>query len=134
MKNGYTKYKQTSIATASPEKILLMLYEGAIKFTKKAIVAAEKRDIGERATNICKVYDIILELNNTLDHKVGGDLAKQLEQLYNFITDQLSKANLEGDPQPLKSVLRILETLYSGWVQAVDQIKQQRDNSLKKAE
>lgn len=129
---GYLKYKKTSIETASKEKILLMLYEGAIKFTKKAIIAAEQKQIAERATNICRVYDIILELNNTLDHKIGGDLARQLEQLYMFITDQLSKANLEGNPEPLRSVLKILETLYDGWVQAVEQLKKQE--TIKKAE
>lgn len=124
-KNPYQRYKQTSIETAGKEKILLMLYEGAIKFTKLAILAAEKKQIADRATNICKVYDIILELNNTLDHKVGGDLAAQLEQLYTFLTDQLSKANLTGEAEPLRAVLRILETLYDGWKQAVDQLKKQ---------
>jgi flagellar protein FliS len=131
-KNPYNRYKQTAVETASKEKILLMLYEGAIKFTKQAIVAAEKKKIADRATYICKVYDIVLELNNTLDHKVGGELASQLEQLYMFLTDQLSKANLTGDPEPLRAVQRILETLYEGWKQAVDQLKKQEQ--MKKAE
>jgi len=130
-KAGYQKYKETSIQSASKEKILLMLYEGAIKFTKRAIIAADNKNIAERATNICKVYDIILELNNTLDHKIGGSLAQELERLYMFITDQLSKANLEGSSEPLKPVLKILETLYDGWVQAVEQLKKQE---AKKAE
>lgn len=130
-KTGYQKYKQTSIQSASKEKILLMLYEGAIKFTKKAIVAADSKNIAERATNICRVYDIILELNNTLDHKIGGKLAQDLEQLYMFLTDQLSKANLEGNSAPLKTVLKILETLYDGWSQAIEQLKRQEQ---KKAE
>lgn len=129
---GYQKYKKTSIETASKEKILLMLYEGAIKFTKKAIIAVDQKNIAERATNVCRVYDIILELNNTLDHKVGGELARNLEQLYMFLTDQLSKANMEGTSEPLKVVLRILETLYDGWAQAVEQLKKQEN--LKKAE
>lgn len=131
-KNPYQRYKHTAIETASKEKLLLMLYEGAIKFTKIAIVAAEKKQVAERATNICKVYDIVLELNNTLDHKIGGQLAAQLEQLYMFLTDQLSKANLTGDPEPLRAVLKILETLYDGWKQAVDQLKKQ--DQLKKVE
>lgn len=131
-KNPYQKYKHTAIETASKEKLLLMLYEGAIKFTKIAIAAAEKKQVAERATHICKVYDIILELNNTLDHKVGGQLAAQLEQLYMFLTDQLSKANMSGDPEPLRAVLKILETLYDGWKQAVDQLKKQ--DQLKKVE
>ncbi len=125
VKKPYQKYKETSIQSASREKILLMLYEGAIKFTKRAIIAADNKNIPERASYICKVYDIILELNNTLDHKVGGKLAQDLEQLYMFLTDQLSKANIDGAPEPLRCVQRVLETLYDGWKQAVEKLKKE---------
>ncbi len=121
MKNAYTqKYKATSIQSASREKLLLMMYEGAIKFVKLAIAAVEKKDIASRGENIGRAFDIVLELNNTLDHKVGdGELAKQLEQLYMFITDQFTKANINNDAKPLQEALKILETLYQGWKQAV---------------
>jgi flagellar protein FliS len=129
MKNAYQKYKQTSIQSASREKLLLMLYEGAIKFVKLAIVAAEQKNIAERGMNLGRAYDIILELNNTLDHKVGGEIARNLEQLYMFMTEQLTKANITGDPQYLRNCLRILETLHEGWVKAVEQLK--KENSEK---
>jgi flagellar protein FliS len=129
MKNAYQKYKATSIQSASREKLLLLMYEGAIKFTKLAITAAEQKKIADRGVNIGRAYDIILELNNTLDHRVGGEISKQLEQLYMFITDQYTKANLTGDTQFLKSALGILETLYDGWVKAVEQLK--KDNTEK---
>jgi flagellar protein FliS len=123
MKNAYQKYKTTSIQSASREKLLLMLYEGAIKFTKLAIQAAEEKRIADRGINIGRAYDIVMELNNTLDHKVGGDISKNLEQLYMFMTDQYTKANISGDPAPLRDVLKILETLYDGWGKAIEQIK-----------
>lgn len=129
MKNAYQKYKQTSIQSASREKLLLMLYEGAIKFVKLAIVAAEQKNIADRGMNLGRAYDIILELNNTLDHKVGGEIARNLEQLYMFMTEQLTKANITGDPQYLRNCLRILETLHEGWVKAVEQLK--KENSEK---
>jgi flagellar protein FliS len=129
MKNAYQKYKTTSIQSASREKLLLMMYEGAIKYTKLGIIAAEQKQIAERGTNIGRVYDIVLELNNTLDHKVGGEISKNLEQLYMFITEQLTKANITGDPQYLKVCLKILETLYEGWAKAIEQIK--KDQSEK---
>ena len=113
MSNGYQKYKNTSIQSASREKLLLMMYEGAIKFTKLALTASEQKKIAERGTNIGRAYDIILELNNTLDHKVGGDISKNLESLYMYLTDQLTAGNLSGDPQNLKNVLKVLETLHS---------------------
>lgn len=124
MKNAYQQYKKTSIQSASREKLLLMMYEGAIKFTKKAIIACEKNDIAGRGENIGRVYDIILELMNTLDHKVGGDISQHLEQLYMFMTDQLTKANAKGDVAPLREVLKLLEVLYDGWVQAINKLKE----------
>lgn len=123
MKNGYQKYKNTSIQSAGREKLLLMMYEGAIKFTKLAIQAAEEKKIADRGMNIGRAYDIVMELNNSLDHKVGGDISKNLEQLYMFMTDQFTKANLSGDPAPLRNVLKLLETLYEGWQKAVEQLK-----------
>lgn len=134
MKNAYQKYKATSIQSASREKLLLMMYEGAIKFVKLAIAAIEKKDIAARGENIGRAFDIVLELNNTLDHKVGdGELAKQLEQLYMFITDQFTKANINNDAKPLQEALKILETLYEGWKQAIEQIKKSEEKTILKA-
>jgi len=130
MKNAYQKYKTTSIQSASREKLLLMMYEGAIKFIKKAIIAAEQKQIADRGTNIGRAYDIILELNNTLDHRVGGEISKNLEQLYMFITEQLTKANITGDPQHLRNCQKILETLYDGWSKAVEQLKKEENKNV----
>ncbi len=130
MKNAYQKYKTTSIQSASREKLLLMMYEGAIKFTKLAIQAAEEKRIADRGMNIGRAYDIVMELNNTLDHKVGGDISKNLEQLYMYMTELFTKANLTGDPTPLREVLKLLETLYQGWAQAVEQLKKNQSDKV----
>jgi flagellar protein FliS len=123
MSQPYQKYKQTSVMSAGRERLLLMMYEGAIKFTKKAIEAAEAKNVHDRCVYIGRAFDVVLELNNTLDHKVGGPIASQLEQLYMFITEQYTKANISGDPEPLRHALKVLETLYDGWVQAVEKVK-----------
>lgn len=123
MSHPYQKYKSTQIISASREKLLLMMYAGAIKFTKLAIKAADEKKVAERCENIGRAFDIVLELNNTLDHKVGGEISAKLEQLYMYMTEQYTKANLSGDPEPLRVVLKLLETLYEGWVSAVEKIK-----------
>ena len=120
---SYKKYKQTAVESASREKLLLMLYEGAIKFVKRAIIAIENDDIPARCENIGRAYDIVLELMNTLDFKVGGEVAQNLEQLYLFVTDELTRANITGKVDHLNNVLKILETLYDGWKEAVELIK-----------
>ena len=131
MSNPYQKYKQTQVVSAGREKLLLMMYEGAIKFTKLAIKAAEEKNVYDRCTNLGRAYDIVTELNNTLDHKVGGEISANLEQLYMFVTDQFTKANISGEPEPLKQGLKILETLYEGWKGAIEKIK--KDESEKSA-
>lgn len=131
MKSGVAKYKQTSVQSASKEKILLMLYEGAIRFVKQALIAIEKKDIAGRGMNIGRAYDVVMELNNTLNHEVGGEIAKNLEQLYMFITEQLTKSNATGQVKPLEDALRVLETLYSGWVEAIEKIKREENLSNK---
>ena len=101
MANPYNRYKQASVLSASREQILLMLYEAAIKFTKLAIQAIDEKKIAERGTNIIRALDIVIELQATLDHKVGGELAAQLEQLYVFMIEQYTKANIIGEAEPL---------------------------------
>lgn len=125
MKTAYQKYKTTAVQSASKEAVLLMLYEAAIKFTRLGIKAAEEKKIADRCHNIGRAYDIIMELNNTLDHKVGGDVAVQLEQLYMFMMEQYTKANISGSAEPLKSNVKILENLYEGWKGAVEKIKKE---------
>lgn len=129
MNNAYKKYKQTSVVSASKEKILLMLYEGAIRFTKLAIKGCEEKKIADKGYNIGRAYDIIMELNNTLDHKIGGKIASDLEQLYMFMMEQYTKANITSDPEPLRNNLKILDNLYQGWSQAVDKLKKENDNT-----
>ena len=128
---SYQKYKNTGIQSASKEKLLLMMYEGAIKFTKLAIKAAEEKKVAERCVNIGRAFDIVLELNNTLDHKVGGELASRLEQLYMFITEQYTKANMSGEVEPLKTSLKVLENLYEGWKGAVEKLKREEEEKAK---
>ncbi len=125
MTNPYKKYQQTAIMSASKEQVLLMLYEGAIRFTKMAIQAAEEGNVPERGKNILRAYDIILEFQASLNHSVGGDLPKQLDQLYVYLLEQYTKANVSGDINALKSCLKILDNLYEGWVHV---IKNKNDN------
>lgn len=127
MTNPYQKYKQTSVQSASREKILLMLYEGAIKFTKLALKAIDEKKIADRGYNIGRAYDIIMELNNTLDHKVGGEIAKNLEQLYMFVMEQYTKANISGNPEHLRNALKVIENLYEGWKGAVEKLKKESE-------
>ena len=121
MTYGAKNYKQMQIKTASPTQILVMLYEAAIQNVKKAADAMAKKDMALKGMHIGKVHDIINELNTSLNHEVGQDIAKDLERLYNFMVSQLLKANLENDPEALLSVQKNLEVLLEGWKGAITQ-------------
>jgi flagellar protein FliS len=127
MKSAAQKYKTQSVQSASREKLLLMLYEGAIRFMKQALMAIDRKDIAERGMNIGRAFDIINELNNTLNHDQGGEIAKNLEQLYMFISEQLTKSNATGQKKPLEDALKIMETLYSGWTEAIEKLKREEN-------
>lgn len=127
--NRAEQYKKTQINTASPGKLLLMLYQGAIKFSKLAVKNIEAADIEASHQNIIKVQDIILELQTTLNKEAGGQLAEQLDSLYQFIYQELLKANLKKDSQHLKNIIPILEELYAAYKEIV---LNQQSTELKK--
>lgn len=123
------QYKQTSVMTASRGQLLIMLYEAAIRNTKLAIQGLEKKDVVTKGKHIGKTHDILNELVNTLDFNVGGQIAKDLERLYNFMIDRLIKGNLENNAEHLKEVQKLLETLLDAWKVAVAQTQSQSSNS-----
>ena len=120
--HGANQYRQMSIKTANRGQLLIMLYEAAIKYVKKASECIERKDMAGKGAAIVKAHDIVNELTNTLDFEVGGQIAKDLERLYFFMTDQLIKANLENKKEPLQQVQKLMETLLGGWRVAVDQV------------
>ncbi|NBX16161.1 MAG: flagellar export chaperone FliS [Proteobacteria bacterium] len=118
--NPYRAYQKTQVTTAKPEKILLMLYEGAIKFNKLSIVKMKEKNIAEKGKNISKTLAIISELMNTLDHEKGGQLAADLENLYMFMMDKLIEANMHNRVEELEVVERLLITLHTAWQDVVN--------------
>ena len=120
MSNPYHQYQKTAVTTASREQILLMLYEGAIRFVKQAIVAMEEKRIAEKGRTISRATAILSELMATLDFKVGGELAADLENLYIFMIDKLIEGNIENRVECLRHVEGLLLTLYGAWKDVVE--------------
>ncbi|TDO94444.1 flagellar protein FliS [Halanaerobium saccharolyticum] len=106
------QYKQMQIKTASPGKLLLMLYQGAVKFMKLAKNNIKEGKIEESHKNIIKAQNIILELQSTLNKEQGGEIAVQLESLYDFIYRELIQANLNKNTRHLDNVIPLVEELF----------------------
>ena len=113
-------YQSTQVTTAKPEKILLMLYEGCLKFLKLARINMEEKNIAQKGKYISKALAIISELTNTLDHKVGGQISSDLENLYMFMMDKLIEANSQNKTEHIDVVEKILLTLYEAWKDIIE--------------
>ena len=113
----HNEYKQNEISTSSQGKLILMMYEGAIKFTKMALQSMDNGDIAGKAKYIGKTHDIINELSVSLDMKNGGEVTSRLENLYQFVLRQLTLANIKADRQALESIIKVLDPLKDAWTQ-----------------
>jgi flagellar secretion chaperone FliS len=133
MSYGLGAYKKTSVETASKEQILLMLYQAAIKNCKKAIEAIEQKNIAKKGEYIGKMQDIVVELSNSLDFEVGGEVAKELSSLYDYILYSSTQANIKIEKSHLEGCLKVLNTLYDGWTEAIKTIKTQAANGSSKS-
>ena len=123
--NPYIKqYQKNQIETATPEKILIMLYDGAIQYLN--VVKATMNE-PRNAENIQKVHNnmigaqrIITEFMNTLDMEVGGEVAQNLYDLYNYLYNRLVEANIKKDVSMVEEVLAHIKELKETWVQAIN--------------
>jgi flagellar protein FliS len=113
--NGFAAYQDTAVTTQSKGRLIVLLYEGAIKFLKLAIKELEAQDFAEKGRYINRAQDIINELNAVLDVDAGGEIATNLRSLYTFMNTRLSEANSKRDPEMIREVINLLEELNQSW-------------------
>ena len=109
------EYHHDEIATSSQGKLIVMMYEGALKFVNLAIEGIDNNDVSKKGTYINKAHDIINELSFALDVEKGGEVAQKLEALYQFALQQLTRANIKSDRKALESIINILTPLMDAW-------------------
>ena len=112
---GINSYRQAELQTRTPLELVVMLYDGAIRFSGQAREAMLVRDIQRRRVNINRAMDIVSELQNTLDMDAGGKLSRDLDALYSYVRDRMLEASIRQDVRPLDEAIRILGTLREGW-------------------
>lgn len=120
--NAYSKYANSKVMTATPAQLTLMLYDGAIKFCNKAIIAVEKDDVEQAHINIRKVENIIEEFRSTLDFKYP--VAKDFDNVYDYVYSRLVEANIKKDKEILEEVLKHLHTMRDTWEEVMKHGKQ----------
>ncbi len=119
--NKYIKQYQTNnITTATPEKLMIMLFDGAIQFLQKAKTAIEEKNLKERSTNLESARKIIRELMRTIDLENGNDVSKQLFMLYNKMAMKLIKANVSKNITLIDEVIFDLSNIRWGFQKAIE--------------
>jgi flagellar protein FliS len=113
---AYDQYKRISVETLAPEKLLLLLFEAAIKDLVKARQAVEARDFNTAHNEIIKVENILVELMSTLN--MDYEISKQLYALYDYMYNQLVEANLSKNGEILVEVEDFLRELYDAFQEA----------------
>jgi len=113
LRNAAQMYQQGSVKTASPAKLTLMLYEGAIRFCNIAKEAIEAEEYEKANTNIMKAEKIIVELRVTLDMKYP--VAKEFDTVYDYIYRRLVEANMKKDQTVLDDALKHIRTMCDTW-------------------
>ena len=119
---GYNIYKNNSINYASKEQLLLMLVDGAVKFSKRAEIAIEKKDIKTAHESLIRAQDIFIELMSTLKRD-AGDWAVQLFKVYEFINNKLVEVNIKKDLNMLREILPLIEEVRDIWYAAYEKAK-----------
>ena len=123
------EYRHNEIATSSQGKLIIMMYEGALKFVNLAIEGVDNKDLSKKGSYINKAHDIINELSFALDMKKGGEVAQKLETLYQFVLHQLTLANIKSDRKALESVVNVLTPLMEAWKELLTKSKGDKTNN-----
>jgi len=120
VKNASSQYKETQVKTANQGRLIVMLYDGAIKFLKIALENLPNKKYDVVNSNIIKAQDIISELMLSLNFEVG-DFANKLYSLYVYMNRRLVEGNIKKSPEPIEEVIKYLNELKDAWDQIAGQ-------------
>ena len=113
--NPAAAYQDNAVTTQSKGRLVVLLYEGAIKFMKLAIKEIEAGNHEAKGQYINRAQAIISELNAVLNTDDGGEIAVSLRKLYVFMSERLAEANTKRDPQMIRDVIKLMEELNQSW-------------------
>jgi flagellar secretion chaperone FliS len=108
-------YREIAVQTSSPTRLVVMLYEGAIRFLRESVVAIESRDLNAKRQSIDRAVAVVQHLQGTLDMERGGAVALDLARLYDYITSRILDGSSKLETAPLEEAIKLLKVLMAGW-------------------
>ena len=128
-KNGINQYRQVGIkdqiATADPHKITQILMQTVLENLSVAKGCLERKDLTNKGKPIAKATSIISSLRDTLDHELGGEIADNLADLYNYMLEQLSQASMSNEAETIQEVIDLFLPIKVAWDQIPESAKQE---------
>ena len=109
-------YQQIHVQSRSPLELVVLLYDGALRFMTQARDAMAKRDLRAKRDALSRALAIIGELHATLNMKEGGQIAVSLDALYSYVNARLIEANMKGDVSAIDESIRLIGQLRDAWV------------------
>jgi flagellar protein FliS len=128
------QYSEVHLASSSPEETVLMLYDGAIRFLKEAIRELAEENIAAKVHLLDKVEKIVEYLQSCLDRENGGEIAENLQRLYDYMLVRLTEANFYNDAAKLEEIGKLLGTVREGWAGICDAAKKDQETDSSQPE
>lgn len=116
-RNHIAAYKNSEVGSAGKMRLVILMYDGIIRFLGECMNKMEKGDVAGRGLYISKAQKILNELQGSLNKQVGGEVAENLERLYSFIMNNLTNANINGDTALIEQSIKVLRNLRDAWQQ-----------------
>jgi flagellar secretion chaperone FliS len=113
--NIHGQYLEAEVLGADPVKLAAMLYRGALEAVQAARRHLRSGDIRERSRRISQAYEILHELLRALNHEAGGEISRNLAELYLYMQNRVLEANARQTDPPLAEVESLLQTLMEAW-------------------
>lgn len=110
----FNRYLEVQVATASPEKLVLMCFDGIVRYLNRAVEALEHGDLESGHTSIVRAEAIVVELMGSLKMEMG-DIPRNLARIYDFIHQRLVEANIRKDKEKVEEALRVAMELREAW-------------------
>lgn len=114
---GVQAYRQNAVMGASPVQLVVMLYDGALRFMEEGKRAMAAKDLELQNNKLQRAQKIIMELMSTLNLQQGGEIAKNLLGLYSFVVNELVEGNITDDPSRIDNAMKTMSELREGWAE-----------------
>jgi len=113
--NPSNAYREMAVQTSSPARLVVMLYEGAIRFLRESVSAIQSKDLAHKRHCIDRAVAVVQHLESTLDLERGGQVAVDLGRLYSYVNSRILEGSTKLDVAPLEEAIKLLNVLLTGW-------------------